>query len=163
MLAPSLARACARTHMLPLSSPVFPLARNAAAASLPAPPPRTAAPPHSLFPSLTPPHTRTHHAAQRLVEYDARQQRATVEYRDRRLAVDTTLLDPCDGFVLGRLFQFIGETSVPQQQGFVGGAAVAAPAPVLRARIAQDVDGMDTSLFERALEVRRRFLAERLA
>ena len=101
-----------------------------------------------------------------LAQYDPREQRATIRHGGHALEVDTSLLGACDAFAQGRLFQFIGETTetaaavVPKPIGGSPPLPLGVPVPVLRARVYQDVDGMDTALFGRALEVRRAFLAE---
>ena len=63
---------------------------------------------------------------------------------------------------VGSLMQFIGEVDV---RGAAGAAAAddAAPRLVVRARVARCVDGMDLSLYEEALSVRRQFEATQAA
>jgi len=50
-------------------------------------------------------------------------------------------------FKINSLFQFIGE--VDDQEGLI-----------LRARISRNVDGLDVSLYEQALSLRRKFEAQ---
>eukprot|EP00937_MAST-01D_sp_MAST-1D-sp2_P006736 g6736.t1 len=106
--------------------------------------------------------TDLHHASVRVMgrlqRFDAATQRAVIAHGGRTLPVDTSLLGPV-AFAVGSTFQFIGEMEVIAADA-AAGAACGSTAPLLRARVAQDVDGVDEQLFARALEVRRRFLAD---
>jgi hypothetical protein len=95
-----------------------------------------------------------------LAQYDPREQRATIQHGGHALEVDTSLLGACDSFAQGRLFQFIGETETVAAPMSIGSPPPSLGVLVLRARVYQDVDGMDMALFGRALAVRRVFLAE---
>lgn len=72
-----------------------------------------------------------------------------------QLLVDTTLVAAELAFAVDSLYQVIGELQPPQQgqQGQQGGGP-----PVLRARVARCVDGMDVGLYEQAVRLRRNFL-----
>lgn len=69
-----------------------------------------------------------------------------------QLLVDTTLVAAELAFAVDSLYQVIGELQ-PPQQGQQGGGP-----PVLRARVARCVDGMDVGLYEQAVRLRRNFL-----
>lgn len=69
-----------------------------------------------------------------------------------QLLVDTALLASELAFAVDSLYQVIGELQPPPPGGQEGDP------PVLRARVARCVDGMDVSLWEQAVRLRRGFL-----
>eukprot|EP00904_Undaria_pinnatifida_P009401 jgi/Undpi1/5591/HiC_scaffold_2.g00867.m1 len=79
--------------------------------------------------------------------YDAAADVAVIEYKGEELNIDASLL-PGFQFQTGSLYEFIGEI-----ESASGGKTV-------KARVCRNVDGLDTHLFEKALEVRRKFLAD---
>ncbi|CAM9687441.1 unnamed protein product [Discosporangium mesarthrocarpum] len=86
-----------------------------------------------------------------LRSYDAAADEAMIEYKGASLPVNTSLI-PGFQFRQDSLFEFIGEV----EDGGGGGAT----GKKLRARVYRNVDGLDTNLFEKALRVRRAFLAD---
>ena len=104
-----------------------------------------------------------------LTTYDAASGVAVIVHHDCQLAVDTSLASPvvayearaetrfpffptltrCDAQP-SALLQFIGELDSRD------GAGETRARPVLRARVARRVDGLDLALYEQALAVRRR-------
>ena len=65
------------------------------------------------------------------------------------LNIDTSFVEPT-AFNRGSLYQFIGEVYVSENI-------------ILRARIATCIDGMDMTLFNQALDIRRKYLQEDIA
>lgn len=90
----------------------------------------------------------------RCVQVDALQKRMALagrqQYQDQRLEVDTELI-PDMRFAVDSLYQFIGELRWHSSDSHDG-------RPVLRARVGRQVDGMDLSLYEQAVRIRRAFL-----
>lgn len=72
-----------------------------------------------------------------------------VSMQGAQLMLDTTLV-PGLAFALDSLYQVIGELQPP--------SAEEPGPPVLRARVARCVDGMDVTLYEQAVRIRRSFL-----
>eukprot|EP00903_Cladosiphon_okamuranus_P007066 g6868.t1 len=83
-----------------------------------------------------------------LRSYDAAANGAVVEYKGDHLDIDASLLTDFQ-FRIDSLYEFIGEI----QDGPSGKKKV-------KARVCRNVDGLDTHLFEKALQVRRAFLAD---
>jgi len=81
----------------------------------------------------------------KLIEYDVVNGLAIIQYKEKKLVVDTALLD---SFVykIGSVFQFVGETRSTNK------------VPRLYARLGRNIDDMDLRLFEQALTLRRKFL-----
>jgi Telomere-capping, CST complex subunit len=73
-----------------------------------------------------------------------------------RLVVGRTLLNRDYSFYEGSLYQFIGELT---RQGDVH-ATDAERLPVLLARVVRNVDGMDTTLYRKAVQIFRNYLSE---
>jgi|AntAceMinimDraft_5_1070358.scaffolds.fasta_scaffold42613_1 hypothetical protein len=122
------------------------------------PPPRA--------PSLPPPPC----PSPRLDEYDATAARARVAFELASLWVDVSKVPRADPPRLGSLYQYIGEvdSSAPRvgEAGKGTGTGTGTdidgdrlePRPILRARVARCVDGLDIALYKRALDVRNLFL-----
>ncbi|XP_035673112.1 uncharacterized protein LOC118413691 [Branchiostoma floridae] len=68
----------------------------------------------------------------------------------QQLSVDTRLIEPFQAR-LGSIFQMIGETE------FTAGG------PLLHARVVRCVDGIDTAVYYKALDMQRQYLKERLS
>ena len=86
----------------------------------------------------------------RVIRYDAHQNVVVLESpQNQVLLVETHLLTPAMEFTIGSLYQFIGETYITNGQQTVQ----------LCARVGRNVDGLNLSLYEQALEAQRRFLA----
>ena len=73
-----------------------------------------------------------------------------VEIKDvvHELNICSRLIEPV-AFQIGHLYQFIGEMTDSGRGGLV-----------LRARVAFCVEGMDLTLFQQALDIRRKYLEE---
>jgi len=71
-----------------------------------------------------------------------------------QVLVDTALI-PELAFAVDSLYQVIGELHPPAQED---GPQPQLQPPVLRARVARCVDGMDVALYEQAVRIRRSFL-----
>ncbi|KAJ3162963.1 hypothetical protein HDU88_006455 [Geranomyces variabilis] len=129
--------------------------------------------------------------ANRLVEFDPIHNLALIEHRGASLAVDAALLGPFHHRIKA-LLQFIGEVerdwivsfglhnepvirylcaiyaderdiSVQPPETLPFQLGPGAHHPILRARIARNVDGLDVPLYEQALEIRRRLDIKRAA
>ncbi|KAJ3150402.1 hypothetical protein HDU89_003183 [Geranomyces variabilis] len=100
----------------------------------------------------------------RLVDFDPIHNLALIEHRGASLAIDAALLGPFHHRIKA-LLQFIGEVernwTPPETLPFQLGPG--AHHPILRARIARNVDGLDVPLYEQALEIRRRLDIKRAA
>jgi len=90
----------------------------------------------------------------KLKEYDLQTNTALLEHNNWYIKVDTTFLEnfPCK---INSLFQFIGEIinkeiSTTYQMNEVNNVAI-------KARVGRNIDGMDVSLYEKALAIRRNF------
>ncbi|XP_078589041.1 CST complex subunit TEN1-like [Branchiostoma floridae x Branchiostoma japonicum] len=68
----------------------------------------------------------------------------------QQLSVDTRLIEPFQAR-LGSIFQMIGETE------FTAGG------PLLHARVVRCVDGIDTAVYYKALDIQRQYLKQRQA
>ncbi|CAN0503980.1 unnamed protein product, partial [Ectocarpus sp. 8 AP-2014] len=79
-----------------------------------------------------------------LKSYDAAADVAVVDYKGDQLTIDACLLTDFQ-FRIDSLYEFIGEVQ-------------ASDGKKVKARVCRNVDGLDTHLFERALQVRRAFL-----
>ena len=94
----------------------------------------------------------------RCVEVNTQQQRVVLQDRAASLCVDIALIAD-QHFVMDGLYQIIGELREERERG--GGEEVGAGNGrrlVLRARVARAVDGMDVSLYEQSVRLRRAFL-----
>lgn len=85
-----------------------------------------------------------------LQEFDPGTSRAVVAMEGVSLDVDTSLVPNGDPHRLGSMYQYIGELDVSEGMG---------ETPLLRARVARNVDGLDQETYKRALQVRRKFLS----
>ena len=91
----------------------------------------------------------------RCVDVNAQQQRMTLAHQGAQVAVDITLVAD-QHFAMDGLYQIIGELMVAQQAQ--AGAVGEQEDFVVRARVARAVDGMDMSLYEQSVRLRRAFL-----
>ena len=80
-----------------------------------------------------------------LLEFDPATATATIEYKDARLAVDTTALAGA-AFRAGELLQLIGEISVTDQGP-----------PKLQARVVRHVSGLPLDVYDQAVRAKRQF------
>ncbi|KAJ3034926.1 hypothetical protein HDV00_004536 [Rhizophlyctis rosea] len=101
----------------------------------------------------------------KLLAFDPVNNMAQIEHAHTNLVVDTSLL----GNFSHRnksLLQFIGELDdwvVPARQQMPSSPATHAGGEyvILRARIVRNVDGLDLTLYDKALQIRRKFDEER--
>lgn len=93
----------------------------------------------------------------RCVEVNTQQQRVVLQDRAASLSVDIALIAD-QHFAMDGLYQIIGELREGRERGGeeVGGGN--GRRLVLRARVARAVDGMDVSLYEQSVRLRRAFL-----
>ncbi|KAJ7526200.1 hypothetical protein O6H91_05G120000 [Diphasiastrum complanatum] len=83
----------------------------------------------------------------RLERYHAESGVAVIVQGDVRLGVDTQFLRNMH-FREGSLYQFIGELRIePANENLI----------LVQARVARNVDGLDVDLYEKSLELRRRY------
>eukprot|EP01083_Nonionella_stella_P081267 223756_1 len=94
----------------------------------------------------------------RLISHDVRANRAVIENvahevtqcaspSPKQLTIDTEMLQE-NVFKINSLFQFIGEVYFQGES------------PLLKARIARNVDGLDVRLYDEVLDIKRKFLAQ---
>jgi hypothetical protein len=110
--------------------------------------------------SLQHKHERSVRVVGRCVEVTTQQQRVVLQDRAASLAVDIALIAD-QHFAMDGLYQIIGE--LREERGGGGGEEVGRGngrriTIVLRARVARAVDGMDVSLYEQSVRLRRAFL-----
>ena len=74
------------------------------------------------------------------------------------MRVDVSKVPGCDAHRIGSTYQYIGEVDRTGTSGGGGGGGGDAPGPVLRARVARCVDGLDGKLYDLALSGRNQFL-----
>ncbi|CAK4082346.1 unnamed protein product [Aphanomyces euteiches] len=86
----------------------------------------------------------------RLESYNANKAMATITFQNSTIVVSTELLVNFE-FVIGSLYQFIGETY--SDEGKLQ----------LRARVGRNVDGLDIQMFMDALKLRREFIKTTVA
>ena len=102
-------------------------------------------------PSTSRPCLRIISRGRRLDAYDATAARATITFDKARMVVDVSKVPGGDPHRVGSLYQYIGEVD---SRGDDGGA----DEPVLRARVARCVDGLDVKVYNLALHERTKFL-----
>ncbi|KAJ1980669.1 hypothetical protein H4R35_001038 [Dimargaris xerosporica] len=91
-----------------------------------------------------------------LKHYDASTDLAIIE-QGGRMAVDTRLLGPF-AYPLQSAVMFIGEVEAAQhEQSHPELQSLTLPLPILRARIARCVDGLDLHLYKSAIQIKRTF------
>ncbi|KAJ3020922.1 hypothetical protein HKX48_009526 [Thoreauomyces humboldtii] len=99
-----------------------------------------------------------------LVAFDSTNSLALIDHLGARLTVDAQLLGPFH-HRLKSLLQFIGEIDrqwvPPPNIAFEPPRPPRGPGMVLRARIVRNVDGLDVPLYDQALQIRRKFDAQR--
>ena len=89
-----------------------------------------------------------------LESYDPVAARARVGVDGESLWVDVSKVSGADPHRVGSLYQYIGELDA----AVGGGPDPTEPKPVLRARVARCVDGLDLLVYHKALETRNKFL-----
>ena len=89
-----------------------------------------------------------------LESYDPVAARARVGADGESLWVDVSKVSGADPHRVGSLYQYIGELDA----AVGGGPDPTEPKPVLRARVARCVDGLDLLVYHKALETRNKFL-----
>ena len=94
----------------------------------------------------------------RLESYDPATCRGRIEHDGATLAVDASVVPSADAPRIGSLYQYIGELD---RAGAGGGPDPTAPRPVLRARVARCVDGLDVRVYFSAHRGREKFLNPR--
>ena len=94
----------------------------------------------------------------RLESYDPATCRGRIEHDGATLAVDASVVPSADAPRIGSLYQYIGELD---RAGAGGGPDPTAPRPVLRARVARCVDGLDVRVYFSAHREREKFLNPR--
>ncbi|EEH53082.1 uncharacterized protein MICPUCDRAFT_42601 [Micromonas pusilla CCMP1545] len=94
----------------------------------------------------------------RLESYDPATCRGRIEHDGATLAVDASVVPSADAPRIGSLYQYIGELDCA---GAGGGPDPTAPRPVLRARVARCVDGLDVRVYFSAHREREKFLNPR--
>jgi hypothetical protein len=87
--------------------------------------------------------------------YDPEARRARVTMADASLWVDLRRASGADPPRVGSLFQYIGELDAARGAG----PDPDEPRPVLRARVARCVDGLDVGVYDIALRERNKWLA----
>ena len=87
--------------------------------------------------------------------YDPEARRARVTMADASLWVDLRRASCADPPRVGSLFQYIGELDAARGAG----PDPDEPRPVLRARVARCVDGLDVGVYDIALRERNKWLA----
>jgi len=80
-----------------------------------------------------------------------------LEDEGSEVEVDVSLSNPCR-FKQGRQYQFIGE--LEDRRNSLGGGGAADATPILVARIARDVTGLDMALYRAGLKAQERCLRE---
>ncbi len=91
------------------------------------------------------------------VDVNPLQKRLAILDRGASLVVDIELVAD-QQFALEGLYQFIGELLQEKDEEQQGASGQGGPRLVLRARVARAVEGMDVSLYEQAVRLRRAFL-----
>lgn len=84
----------------------------------------------------------------RAVAHDITKSQVQIAADGVQILIDTSLVEPM-AFNIGSTYNFIGEMSCHGKL-------------ILRARIACCIDGMDMDLFDKALDVRRKYLQEEI-
>lgn len=92
----------------------------------------------------------------RCVHVDTHQKRLIIQDRSNRLTVNIELIAD-QLFAIDGLYQFIGELREERGEVVMGGTTDNS-CTVLRARVARAVDGLDMSLYEQSVRLRRAFL-----
>ena len=92
-------------------------------------------------------------------EVDTCVARLTDPLTKRELTVDTSLIEPF-GARLGSLFQMIGELETSNKGGNLGTTAKRGNL-VLRTRVVRCVDGLDFTMYKKAISLQRDFLSTR--
>ncbi|KNC97385.1 uncharacterized protein SPPG_07312, partial [Spizellomyces punctatus DAOM BR117] len=98
-----------------------------------------------------------------LLTYDTNTSLAVIEHARSQLVVDLSLLGPFSNRTKS-LLQFIGEVETwqpPPNLPFSCLPSASRNYLILRARIARNVDGLDLSMYDQALQIRRKFEVER--
>eukprot|EP01097_Dermamoeba_algensis_P002159 TRINITY_DN1861_c0_g1_i1.p1 TRINITY_DN1861_c0_g1~~TRINITY_DN1861_c0_g1_i1.p1 ORF type:complete len:131 (+),score=19.52 TRINITY_DN1861_c0_g1_i1:46-393(+) len=80
-----------------------------------------------------------------ITEYNAQSEEILLKHREEKLRVDISLISSIVNCVPGAAFQFIGELKADSE------------GQVLHARVGRNIDGMDLSLYEEAIVLKRKF------
>ena len=84
----------------------------------------------------------------RAIAHDILKSQLRISADGLEMVIDTSLIEPM-AFNKGSMYNFIGEIYCHEKL-------------ILRARIANCIDGMDMELFNEALDVRRKYLQENI-
>ncbi|XP_052774675.1 uncharacterized protein LOC128213164 [Mya arenaria] len=90
-------------------------------------------------------------------DVDSCSARVTDPLSKQDLVVDTSLIEPF-GARYGSLFQFIGELVTGEQDGSSGVTLNGGSSVVLKARVVRCVDGIDMTMYRKAIMLQRDFL-----
>eukprot|EP01112_Ceratiomyxa_fruticulosa_P006996 TRINITY_DN1801_c0_g1_i1.p1 TRINITY_DN1801_c0_g1~~TRINITY_DN1801_c0_g1_i1.p1 ORF type:complete len:142 (-),score=24.21 TRINITY_DN1801_c0_g1_i1:191-616(-) len=92
----------------------------------------------------------------RLMHYNFSTSLGMIEYKSEFFPVDFSLLDQFS-FKENSLLQIIGEIDSTSKALKIDTHPIPSGALILKARVVRNIDGMDTALYEQAVDIRRKF------